>query len=128
MSITLDAITLPDDLIWSNEYDWSNVTQDVKKTLTGALIIQESTQPKGRPITLSGGVDHAWITKATLDLIKAKIDTVDLTMTLTINGTPYSVQFVRAGNTSPMQAKSIQDLSNPDATDLYSVTLNFMEV
>ena len=49
-------------------------------------------------------------------------------MTLTINGTPYSVQFVRAGNTSPMQAKSIQDLSNPDATDLYSVTLNFMEV
>ena len=128
MSITLDAIALPEDLIWSNEYDWSKVTQDVKKSLTGALIIQESSQSEGRLITLTGGTDFAWITKATLDLIQAEIDTVDNTMILTINGQAYTVIFIRAGNTSPMVAKQIKELSNPDADDFYSITLNFMEV
>lgn len=128
MSITLDAITLPADLIWTNEYDWSKVTQDVKKSLTGALIIQESSQSKGRLITLTGGTDFAWITKATLDLIQAEIDTIDNQMTLTIHDQAFTVIFIRSGNTSPMVAKQIQELSNPDATDNYSITLNFMEV
>ena len=128
MSITLDAIALPEDLIWSNEYDWSKVAQDVKKSLTGALIIQESSQAKGRLITLTGGIDFAWVTKATLDLIQAEIDTVDNTMILTINGQAYTVMFIRGGNTSPMVAKQIEELSNPDADDFYSITLNFMEV
>lgn len=128
MAITLDAITLPEDLIWLDEYSWSKVTQDIKKSLTGALIIQEAVQAKGRTITLQGSQDSAWITKATLDLLQAKYDTADLQMTLTINGTPYNVMFLRSGNASPAETAQIFNLANPDDAHIYTVTLKFIEV
>ena len=128
MAITLDAITLPDDLVWSDEYGWSNVSQNIKKSLTGALIIQEATQTKGRIITLTGAQDSGWITKAILDALLTQANTADNTMTLTYHGTPFNVMFSRSGNSSPVDAKQIFDLSDPDATHIYSVVLKFIEV
>ena len=128
MAITLDAIDLPDDLVWGDEFGWSNVTQDVQKSLTGALIIQESVQTKGRIITIAGTQDSAWITKTTLDLILAKANVPDTIMTLLYHGESFNVMFSRSGNTSPVDAKSIIDYSNRDADCPYSVTLKFIEV
>lgn len=128
MAVTLDAITLPEDLIWSDEYDWSNVVQSVQKSLTGALVIQEASQAKGRLITLRGGIDAAWITKSVADSIKAKVDTVDLTMTLNFHGTPYQVKFSRQGNKSPFETSQVYELANPDSEHLYGFTLRLMEV
>ena len=128
MAITLDAITLPDDLVWGDEYGWSNVTQDIKKSLAGSLIIQESSQTKGRIMTVAGSNVSGWITKATLDLLLAKANTPDTIMTLTYHGTPYTVMFSRSGNASPVNAKQIVDFTDPTATDVYSVALKFIEV
>jgi len=128
MAITLDAIDLPIDLIWSDEHGWSNVVQNIKKSLTGALVIQEASQAKGRLITLVGGSDSAWISRTTLEALKVKYDTPDLTMTLTFHGTPYTVMFNRSGNTSPVESKEIYDLADPDADHIYSITLKFIEV
>jgi len=128
MAITLDAINLPDDLVWTDEFGWSNVTQDVKKSLTGALIIQESTQTKGRIITVGGTQTTGWIDRATLNLILAKANVPDTIMTLTYHGEVYTVMFSRSGNTSPVDAKQIFDLSDRSDTHLYSVVLKFIEV
>jgi hypothetical protein len=128
MTIVLDSITLPDDLIWSNEYDWHPVSQVINKSLTGALIIQEAAQIKGREITLTGGADYAWITKATLDLLKVKVDTPDLTMVLAMNGTNYNVIFNRSGNSGAIQAATIKGCANPSLTENYSVILNLITV
>jgi len=128
MSITLDAITLPEDLVWRDEYDWSNVTQNVKRSLTGSLIIQEVSQTKGRSITLEGSQDSGWTDKTTLDALMAKANVVDTVMTLTFHGTAYNVMFSRSGNGSPVSAKQIYDLSNPGAEDNYSVAIKFIEV
>lgn len=128
MAITLDAIDLPIDLIWSDEYGWSPVTQNIKKSLTGALVIQEAAQQKGRLITLVGGVDAAWIDRTTADLLKAKSDIPDLTMTLIFHGVSYQVKFSRSGNKSPFEPKEIYDLADPDAAHVYSFTLRLMEV
>lgn len=128
MAITLDAISLPIDLIWSDEYAWSPVVQNIDKSLTGALIIQEAAQPKGRLITLIGGADAAWITKTIADLIQAKADTPDLTMSLNFHGVVYSVKFIRQGNKSPFESKEIYELADPDAEHIYSFTLKLMEV
>lgn len=128
MSVTLDAISLPVDLIWSDEYDWSHVVQNVKKSITGSLVIQEASQAKGRLITLTGGLDSAWITKTTADLIKAKVDTPDLVMSLDFHGTVYDVMFARSGNNSPFQSKQIYELADPDAEHIYGFTLKLMEV
>lgn len=128
MAITLDAIDLPIDLIWSDEYGWSPVVQYVKKSLTGALIIQEAAQLKGRLITLVGGADAAWIDRTTAELLKTKSDIPDLTMTLIFHGVSYQVKFARSGNKSPFEPKEIYDLANPDADHVYSFTLRLMEV
>lgn len=128
MAITLDAITLPDDLIWSDEYSWSPVTQTINKSLTGALIVQEAAQAKGRPYTLSGSAESAWIDKATLDLIQAKADTPELVMSLNYHGTVHSVIFLRSGNSSPFDADPIYELADPQADHLYSFTIRLIEV
>ena len=128
MAITLDAITLPDDLVWSDEFGWSNVTQSVDRSLTGALVIQEAVQPKGRIITLSGSQDSGWITKAVLDTILIQANTPDNEMTLTYHGEVYNVMFHRSGNNSPVEGKLIVDYSDRAANDNYSIILNFIEV
>ena len=33
----LDDITLPDDLLWINEFDWNPVAQSTERSLSGAL-------------------------------------------------------------------------------------------
>ena len=52
---TLGAITLPGDLEWIDEFSWSPVGQQVDVTLGGSLIVEESAQLAGRPITLRTG-------------------------------------------------------------------------
>ena len=126
--ITLDAITLPDDLIWRNEYKWQPVSQVIDKSLTGVLIIQEAQQVKGRDIILVGTDSSGWITKATLDLLKVKYDTANLTMVLIINSVSYNVMFKRSSNQGALAAQLIRECSNPSANENYSVTLEFITI
>lgn len=61
-------VQLPKDLEWVDEFTWSKVQQNVTTTLTGALVVQESTQLKGRPITLAVPFDDmAWIQRDVCD-------------------------------------------------------------
>jgi len=128
MAITLDTITLPEDLVWRDEYGWSNVVQDVKRSLTGALIVQEAVQTKGRIITIAGAQNSGWITKSVLDALLAKANVPDTTMTLTFHGVAYTVMFSRSGNISPVKAEQIYDISDPTVEHIYSVALKFIEV
>lgn len=125
MSLTLDAITLPSDLIWVDEYDYSPVRQTVATAVDGTLIVEVAAQQKGRIITLQGGADYAWIDKATLDSIRAKYIQPGLVMTLTLRGVSYSVIFAQPDG---LKAALVVDYSNPDSTDFYTLTLKFIEV
>ncbi len=128
MAILLDGISLPSDLIWFDEYGWSNVVQAIRVSITGSLVIQEATQAKGRTITLKGGTDYAWITKATADSIKEKVDTPDLDMTLLLHGVVRTVRFLRSGNKSPFKTREIFTLADPDMDHLYSFSIDLVEV
>ncbi len=50
----LGTITLPDDLLWINEFEWNPVEQSTERSLTGALLVQEGQFNYVRPIELSG--------------------------------------------------------------------------
>lgn len=126
MTITLDAITLPPDLEWTDEYQWTGVHHQKTISLTGALIVEESAQQKGREITLEGKINSAWITRATLDLLKAKADVAGTQMTLTYYGRAFTVLYRRDRN--PIDAKLIVDFANPQADDYYSVKLYLLEI
>lgn len=82
---SLDAIELPDDLDWSDR-TWSPISQKVEVSLGGSLIVSQSTQSKGRPITLAGTDQFGCITKSTLDALIAKTPTVSAPAVLTLRG------------------------------------------
>ena len=60
------ALPLPDDLLWSDEHAWSPAVATTSYLITGALLIQSATRQAGRPITLVGAPDMAWVTRATV--------------------------------------------------------------
>lgn len=123
--ITLDGINLPADLEWVDEYSWSPVQQNIKKTLTGALVIPEMAQLAGREMTLEGD-SETWITKAVLEQLRAKANTANLTMVLSYHSTNYNVKFHR--QQSPIDARLIVPFQNPQSDDVYSLTLRLMHV
>ncbi|WP_299197985.1 hypothetical protein [uncultured Amphritea sp.] len=120
--ITLNAITLPDDLIWSDEFAWSAVRQSADVTLTGALIVEEAAQQAGRPITLVDG----WATRATVELLYALVQQPGQVHSLLLQGTTYSVMFRQADG--PLTANPVQPVTDPAPSDLYIITLRLMVV
>ncbi|MCF7964218.1 MAG: hypothetical protein K9L79_01625 [Methylobacter tundripaludum] len=126
MTITLDDIELPEDLIWTDEFGWSPRQQTETYTLTGALIVETGLKQKGRSITLVGGEQAAWIDRATLTALHAKLSsTAEMTLTLNDNRT-FSVVF--SSDASPIEAVPIIDYSTPDENDWYSITIKLMQV
>lgn len=102
----LGTVTLPDDLIWSDEYAWSPVSQAVDITLGGALMIQEAAQLKGRPITLVGADDRAWLTSAQIEDLRLLANTANATHSLTLpDARTFNVRFSRSGQ--PFKAKQL---------------------
>jgi hypothetical protein len=81
----LDAIELPDDLVWEDEFSWSSVIQNLGYSATGSLFIQESTMQAGRPITLIGASDMAWINRETVESLYAKAAVAGTEMTLVLS-------------------------------------------
>ena len=83
MAITLGALTLPQGLRWADEFAWSPVSQSTEYSLTGALLVEQAEKQAGRPITLIGGKDFAWLTRAQLVDLKALLDTrAEMVLTL----------------------------------------------
>lgn len=88
MAITLNAVTLPQGLRWTDEFAWSDLAQSTTYTLTGSLVVEQTTRQAGRPITLVGGKYWAWLTRVQLGTLKDLLDTgAPMTLTLHDNRT-----------------------------------------
>lgn len=88
------TITLPPDLLWEDEYAWAPVAQSLDYTLTGAVVVQSASRLAGRPITLSGADDRAWVAKAALDQLYAMASVEGQQMTLTLaDARSFTVMF-----------------------------------
>ena len=126
MAITLDSISLPDDLIWTDEYDWQGVEQSQSRSLGGRLFVQSRTVTKGRPLTLTGYVDAAWVYRSILDALSA-LAGENITMTLTLNdGSTYQVLF--RYQDQAIEAAAVIDYNDPDAADFYTLVVKLVIV
>jgi hypothetical protein len=129
--MTLDdgstTITLPDSMEWTDEFDWSDIKQEITKTIGGGIVIEESTVVAGRPITLDSG-ENVWITKSVLEALLVLINTIDKTYTLTMPDlSTHTVVFDRTSG-SPYSAKSILRKYTTSATDYFTLTLRLIKV
>lgn len=67
--IILDGISLPVDLLWSDEWAASTVAQTVRRTLDGGLVVFYGELRAGLPITLESQPDAGWLTRTQVEAI-----------------------------------------------------------
>lgn len=133
--ITLAAnavtLTLDPDLQWRDEFEWFAIQETVERGLTGALIIDRAEKVKGRPITLAPPSEEAaWQSRATITQLQAWESDPALTMTLSLRGETFSVQF-RRHDGAPFEAQPVVFVADPlpgGFGDWYLVTLRLIEV
>lgn len=134
MSISLTngatALQLPDDLIWTDELTWSAVAQSTERGIFGTLIIDAMARNGGRPITLQGDGDSAWIDRGTLRALKAWADVPGLRMALDVRGDQFTVVFDHGGEEASraIAMAALIEYSDKNDDDYYcSLVLRFLE-
>ncbi len=130
ITLTVDTLTvsLPSDLLWSDEHDWCAVEQTVERTITGALIVEAATRTGGRPITLAPEDDSsAWISLEDLTAVKAWADIPGQEMVLEIHGASFNVMF-RHHDNGGLSAKPVVHFNDPNTDDFYLATVRLMEI
>lgn len=127
MSDTLAGIALPAQLHWEDEFAWSPVGQAIDVALDGELVVEESAQQAGRPMTLRGGLDRAWAQRATVAQIYALAAQPAQQHTLLYRGETFTVIFDRRSG-PPVEARSLWADAEPEDTDDYELTLRLLQV
>ena len=125
------ALLLPDDLLWSDEHAWSPAVAATSYLITGALLIQSATRQAGRPITLVGTPDMAWVTRATVEQLRAwaalAVSSTSGRFGLTfVDGRSFTVAF-RHTETA-IEAEPVLGIPARADTDFYRLTLRFLEI
>jgi hypothetical protein len=69
---TLAALEIPEDVWWSDEFEWMPVEQSVTRSLTGARIVQSGIKQKGRPITLTSYENGGWVPRSLVLALQAQ--------------------------------------------------------
>lgn len=135
MAISLGSIVLPSGLRWQDEHAWSPVSQSMEYSLTGSLVIDEATKQAGRPITLVGGQNFAWLAKGDLeDLLAALGAAPEGGLTLTLHDARQFQVLARHGTDGAVSAYPVprvldSGLADPDPETPYVLDeLRLMQV
>lgn len=95
----LNAVELPDDLEWVDEFTWTPIAQSIEYGATGSVFIQESEKQAGRTITLQGEEDMCWVNRETILALRALYIQPGKEMTLTLEDErTFQVRFLQSGN------------------------------
>ncbi len=118
------SVSLPADMIWTDEFDFVQARARTTPTLDGGQLVEHSLQIKGRPITLAGADDRGWVTRGTLIALQALASNVTAPLTLTLaDGRIRPVVFAA----DALSAYPLFPLSLPDANAYYIATLKLIE-
>lgn len=125
----LATIALP-GLVVESDIAPTAVRAETTKTLSGRLVIWETTEHGGKNIDLSGGTDYGWLTRADLIALQALASVAGATYTLTLadDAGTITVRF-RNEDQPAIEASPLVPRPNPADTDYYNNTrIKLMEV
>lgn len=128
MTITLDTLTLPDELMWVDEFAWGTVRFNAKRTVLGRLVLLGNNVMgnSGRLITLES--DNSWILRSDLLILRNWTDEIDKDMVLKLHdGTLFSCRF-RFWDTPCIEASPIVSTAFPTNDTYYKLTLKLVVV
>jgi len=124
--ITLDTLELPDELIWIDEFEWSDVKANTKRTIQGKFIVQELAliSQSGRNVTLTS--DDSWIERSDLLTLQDWSNTLGKEMTLTMNdGRVFFCRF-RHWDTPVLASDMIRPTAFPEAGTNYRLNIKLV--
>ncbi len=125
------VLSLPDDLLWSDEHNWSPAVASVSYLVTGALLIQSATRLAGRPITLTGAPDMAWVTRSEVNVLREWAalplgsNTGRFVLTF-VDGRSFTVAFRHADGA--LEAEPVTGFPARTDSDFYRLTLKLLEI
>jgi hypothetical protein len=125
--ISLDGITLPAGLLWSDEFAAAPVAQTVRRTLDGSMVVFFGAQRQGLPITLASQLDQGWLTRSQVEAVRLRADSPGGVYLLALRGQTRPVMF-RHHEGPAFEATPLVLLANPGAGDFYLATLKLMTV
>ena len=130
-TLTNAVIELDDELYPSDEHEWSSLVSSTKYALDGTMIIEQSIRKAGRPYTMQAPSDMGWLTRSTVNALKAERDTLGATFWLDYraDGTVKRVKviFDTTGDDA-VTATPAKEFISPSLDDLFIVTLRFLEI
>jgi hypothetical protein len=125
------TLSLPDDLLWSDEHNWSPVVCSVSYLITGSLLVQSATRQAGRPVTLSGAPDMAWVTRSKVNVLRdwaaLPLGAVSGRFELTLfDARVFTVAFRHADGA--LEAEPVTGFPARSDADFYRITLRLMQI
>ncbi|MHA6890816.1 hypothetical protein [Ralstonia pseudosolanacearum] len=121
------VLALPDDLLWADEHAWTPAVAAVSYLLTGALLVESAARQKGRPLTLVGAADMAWVTRATVNTLYAWATNPGSRFELTFaDGRAFTVVFRH--HETAIEAEPVMGFPARHDADFYRLTLRLMEI
>lgn len=135
--ILLAGIELPADLQWTDEFTAWRVGQQVRNSLNGAMIVQESARQAGRPITLQTTRDGtAYVGVVALPIVRAlqaseseaRLSPLELVMPAHNGGDrTFQVRWRRVDGPA-IEVEPTRFAVPAMDSDLFSITLRLMTV
>jgi hypothetical protein len=119
-TITLGGIELPGDLAWPDRYSWQAVSVATEYSLTGALIVETAEKQAGRPMTLQSADNRSWVSRSTIDSLKALQAVAGQTYALAVRDESYTVVI------QEITAEPLWDLA--DDSDSCAITIKLLTV
>jgi hypothetical protein len=129
------VLNLPDDLLWTDEHNWTAAIAKTDYLLTGSLLVESAVRQKGRPITLKAQADMAWVSRGLVDQLYEWANTLTangpLRMRLTFDeNTPRARSFVAVFRLADgaIEAEPVLGLPHRSGSDRYRIALKFFEI
>lgn len=124
-------IELDDELYPSDEHEWSSVASNTKYALDGTMIVEQSTRQAGKPYTMQAPSDMGFLTRSTVNALKAERDTLGATYWLDYRADGQvkriKVIFDTTGDDA-ITATPAKEFISPSLDDPFIVTLKFLEI
>ena len=123
-------IELDDELYPSDEHEWSSLVSSTKYALDGTMIVEQSIRKAGRPYTMQAPSDMGFLTRSTVNALKAERDKLGATFWLDYraDGQVKRVKVMFDTTGEAINAKPVKEFISPSLDDLFTVTLKFLEI
>ena len=125
------VIELDDELYPSDEHEWSSLVSSTKYALDGTMIVEQSIRKAGRPYTMQAPSDMGFLTRSTVNALKAERDKLGATFWLDYRADGVvkrvKVIFDTTGDDA-ITASPAKEFISPSLDDLFIVTLRFLEI